>query len=178
MGFTDIFKTQEQRNKEKRVKQRQAMRKSEAALDTVNERIAKLGTDRDGVWNRAAEYLKSGQKMNAERELQKYRSYEVIISQLDKKKWIFEYYTIRVENAATDNAFAEAMTAIEKVVDIDPEKVMRSFDAIDDKLQDQTEIDKYFEKLYDKQLGKVASKNKTSMPRPVNIKIESRNWMN
>lgn len=164
MGFTDIFKSNAQRDKEKKVRQRQAVRKSEAALDTVKDRIAKLTTDRDAVWKTAADYLKAGQKMGAERELQKYRSYDVIINQLEKKKWIFEYYTIRVENAATDNAFAEAMTAIEKVVEIDPEKIFGVFDAIDDKLEDQTEIDKYFEKLHDKQLAKTSSKDVVAIP--------------
>lgn len=157
MGFTDIFKSKEQREKDRKTNQRKAMRKSEMALETVNERIAKLTTDRDSTWARAAEYLKAGQKPGAERELQKYRSYEVLITQMEKKKWIFEYYTIRIENAETDNAFAEAMTAIDKVIKIDPEKIMSSFDAIDDKLEDQTEIDKYFDKLHDKKLGKVAT---------------------
>lgn len=164
MTIWDLIKSKKERDKERLRNERQAKRKAESAIDSGNERIVLLRKQNDETWKRAQNYLKSGQKMSARREVEKYRATELMIDQLERKNWICERYICRLDNAQADNLFAEAMTAFTKVVDIDPEKIIEAMDGVEEKLEEQTEIDRYWEKLHNKELSKMANKDEEMIP--------------
>ncbi|MDD3587888.1 MAG: hypothetical protein PHQ75_11970, partial [Thermoguttaceae bacterium] len=120
--------------------------------------------DNDNTWGRAKELLQSGRKAAAQRELNRFRATELLIDQLEKKNWICEHYLMRLENSTLDNQFAEAMEAINAVTIIHPERVIDIMDSVTDKLEEQTDIDKYWGRLHDKETNRAGTKDSEVVP--------------
>jgi antitoxin component HigA of HigAB toxin-antitoxin module len=57
-----------------------------------------------------------------------------------------------MQAAQTDNDFAAALGAINKVVKIDPERVEDVFDTAQDILGEQVDADRFWDKLYGKEM--------------------------
>lgn len=164
MGLRDLFKSPQERERDRKKLERQAHRKAESAIETGKERIASLTRDNDKTWGRAKELLQSGRKAAAQRELNRFRATELLVDQLEKKNWICEHYLMRLENSAIDNQFAEAMKAINAVTVIDPEKIIGIMDETGDTLEEQTEIDKYWGRLHDKETNRAETKDSEVVP--------------
>lgn len=152
MAFTDLFKSKKDREREEAKKRRKAFREAESAVDTVKERIDKLKAERDKSWAEARGYLKDGQKAAAQRGLQACRANELLISKLEMKRWVFEQLLSKLELAKTDQDFTKALGAINTVVQIDPEQVADVLDEVQDKIGEQVDTDKVWEKVHGKEM--------------------------
>jgi len=155
MAFGDLFKSKSERDKEQVKKRRQAFRQAENSVDVVKDRIAKLKKERDKAWGEARTYLKDGQKAAANRSLQTCRASEMLMSKLEMKRWVFEQLLTKLELAKTDQEFANALGAINTVVHIDPEQVADVLGEVEDKLGDQVDTDKIWQKMYGKEMDGV-----------------------
>ncbi len=164
MGLFDLFKSPQERERERKKLERQAHRKAESAIETGKERIASLVRDNDKTWARAKDLLQNGHKSASQRELNRFRATELLIDKLERKNWICEHYLMRLENSTMDNQFAEAMEAINAITVIHPERVPEVMDNITDKLEEQTDIDKYWERLHDKELNRSGVKESEVVP--------------
>lgn len=164
MSFKDIFKSKSTREKEARKKRRKAFRDAERAVESVQERTDKLKSERDSNWAEARSYLKAGQKAAAQRSLQTVRANEMIIDQLEKKRWVFDQLLTKLEMSKTDQEFTQSLKAIDAVVEIDPEAVADVMDEINDKLGEQLDVDKIWNKTFDKEMAGVESKMTDSVP--------------
>jgi len=147
-----LFMSENEKKRREAKKRRKAFREAEGAVDAVKERITKLKKDRDRAWNEARQYLKDGQKASAQRSLQTVRASEVMISKLEMKRWVFEQLLTKLELAKTDQEFTQALSAINTVVKIDPEAVADVLDEVQDKLGEQVDTDKIWEKMHDKEM--------------------------
>ncbi|MDO4588085.1 MAG: hypothetical protein Q4C95_12455 [Planctomycetia bacterium] len=154
MGLRDLFKTPKQRLIERKTLERQTHRKAESALDACNERVQTLKAEGKKIWNETIDYLKSGDKLSAKRNMLMYRWHQKIIEQLERKKFIFQKYIIILENAKTDNVFSEAMDTIVKLIDVNPEIIIDKLETADEKFSELSEIDKYYEKAFGKEMAK------------------------
>ena len=152
MAFGDLFKSKSERDKEQVKKRRKAFREAENSVDVVKDRIGKLKKERDRAWGEARTYLKDGQKAAANRCLQTCRASEMLMSKLEMKRWVFEQLLTKLELAKTDQEFANALGAINTVVHIDPEQVADVLGEVEDKLGDQVDTDKIWEKMYGKEM--------------------------
>lgn len=147
-----LFMSKKDREREEAKKRRKAFREAEGAVDVVKERIKKLKLDRDKAWNEARQYLKDGQKAAAQRNLQTVRASEVMMGKLEMKRWVFEQLLTKLELAKTDQDFTQALGAINTVVKIDPEAVADVLDEVQDKLGEQVDTDKIWEKMHGKEM--------------------------
>jgi len=154
----DIFKSKAQREKELRVKQRKARRQAEGSIDAVKERVVKLKTERDGAWKEARRYLKDGQKGASQRSLQTCRACEMLMAKLDMKRWVFEQLITKLELSQTDQDFAKALHSLNAVIAIDPEHVEDVLGEVEDKLGEQVDIDKIWERVHAKEMTGVETK--------------------
>jgi len=152
MGLGDLFKSKKERERDEAKKRRKAFREAENAVDVVKDRIGKLKKDRDKSWGEARQYLKDGQKAAAQRQLQTCRASEVLIGKLEMKRWTFEQLLSQLELAKSDQDFSQALQAINTVVQIDPEAVADVLDEVQDKLGEQVDTDKIWEKVYGKEM--------------------------
>jgi len=164
MAIRDLFKTKKEREKEQNKKRRKAFRDAEKAVDAVKDRINKLTKERDKSWQQARQYLAAGQKGAAQRNLKSVRSNEVIMEQLEKKRWVFEQLLSKLEMAKTDQEFSGALQAINTVVEIDPDAIADVLDDVQDKLGEQVDVDKIWEKMHDKEMEGIENKESDFIP--------------
>lgn len=152
MALGDLFKGKEERIREEQKKRRKAFRQAENAIDIVKDRIGKLKRDRDKAWGEARQYLKDGQRAGAQRCLQTCRASEILMTKLEMKRWVFEQLISKLELAKSDQDFAQALSAINIVIKIDPEAVADVLGEVEDKLGEQVDTDKIWEKMYGKEM--------------------------
>lgn len=155
MALGDLFKSKKEREKELRKQRRKAFRDAGNAIDTVKDRVNTMKADRDKSWAEARQYLKAGQKGAAQRCLQSVRANELMMDQLEKKRWVFEQLTTKLELARTDQEFSGALKAINTVIEIDPEAVADVLEDVQDKLGEQVDVDKIWSNMYDKEMAGV-----------------------
>jgi hypothetical protein len=155
MALGDIFKSKSDIEKEERKKRRKSFRDAEGAIDAVKDRIKAMKDERDRNWQEARACLKEGKKAAAQRSLQSVRASELMIDQLEKKRWVFEQLTTKLELAKTDQDFAAALNAINTVIKIDPDQVADVLDDVQEKLGEQLDIDKIWNKTHDKEMSGV-----------------------
>ena len=158
MAIRDVFKSKQDREREDARKRRKAFREAEKAVDVVKDRIVKLKKDRDKAWTEARQYLKDGQKGSAQRNLQTVRASEVLMGKLEMKRWVFEQLLAKLELAKSDQDFSRALGAINAVVQIDPETVADVLDEVQDKLGEQVDTDKIWEKVHAKEMEGVETR--------------------
>ena len=164
MGLKDLFKSKAERDKEVRKTLRQKKRQAERVVEGVKERIDGLKNDRDKSWAEARKYLTAGQKGAAQRCLQSVRADEQIMDQLEKKRWVFDRRLTKLDMAKTDQEFIQALSEISALIDIDPEAVAEGLDEVEDKLDEQQDIDSIWNKAYDKEMVGVESKATDTIP--------------
>lgn len=152
MGLDDLFKSRKEREREEKKKRRKAFRDAENAVDAVKDRIAKLKAERDKSWAEAKQYLADNNRAGAHRCTQSVRACEVMGHQLEKKRWVFEQLITKMELSKTDQEFSNALSAINKVVNIDPDAVAEVMDEIQDQLGEQIDVDKIWDKSHDKEM--------------------------
>lgn len=164
MALGDLFKSRKERERDEAKKRRKAFRDAENSVDAVKDRIGKLKTERDKSWAEARQYLKDGQKAAAQRGLQACRANEMLISKLEMKRWVFEQLLSKLELSKSDQEFTKALEAINTVVTIDPEAVADVLDEVQDKLGEQVDTDKIWEKVYGKEMEGVSSQMTDVIP--------------
>ena len=164
MAISDLFKSRQERDRENVRIRRKAFREAENAADAVKDRVKKLKGERDKAWTSARAYLKDGQKGAAQRCVQTVRASEVMIAKLETKKWVFEQLLTKMDMAKTDQEFSGALSAISAVVKIDPEAVADVLGEVEDKLGDQVDTDKIWEKMHEKEMDGVGNQMADSVP--------------
>ena len=150
MGF--LFKSKKEREREERKERRQAFRQAENAVADVKDRIRQMDKDAAKEWAAAREALKAGQNADAQRRLTSYRAGQVLMTKLGQKRWVFEQYLTKMQAAQSDNEFASALGALNKVIQIDPERVADVFDSAQNILGEQIDSDRFWDKLYEKEM--------------------------
>ena len=146
-----LFKTQKQRQQQERRERRQAFRQAENAVDNVKDRIRTMEKESKSIWDQARDAMKAGDKTTANRLLIGYRAQQVLMTKLEQKRWVFEQYITKLQAAHSDQQFADAMASLNKVIQIDPERVADVFDEAQDILGEQVDTDRFWDKLYEKE---------------------------
>jgi len=147
-----LFRSKKDRMKDERRARRRAFRQAENAIEDVKDRIKQMDREAKQQWDQAREALKAGQKAAAQRQLTSYRAAQVLATKLEQKRWVFEQHLMKMEAAQTDSEFANALAAVNKVVQIDPDAVADVFDAAQDLLGEQVDADRFWSKLYEKEM--------------------------
>ena len=152
MSFFDIFLSRKARARKARRERRHAIRDAESAADAVKERKAALEKEAAKHLAAAREAKKAGDKAAASRAIVSARAAMSLAMKLEQKRWVFEQFLVKMEVAGSDESFASAMAAMNKVVQIDPERVADVFDAAQEKLGEAVETEKFWGRLYEKEM--------------------------
>lgn len=151
MAFLFI-KTKKEKERAVRKERRRAYRQAENAVQDVKDRIKRMEKDAGADWQKAREALKEGRQAAAQRALTGYRAAQVLMTKLEQKRWVFEQYLMKMETAGTDAEFATALAAVNKVTEINPERVEDVFDTAGELLGEQQDADRFWSALYDKEM--------------------------
>jgi len=151
MAFLFI-KTKKEKARAFRKDRRRAYRQAENAVQDVKDRIKRMEKDAETDWQKARDALKEGKQAAAQRALTSYRAAQVLMTKLEQKRWVFEQYLMKMETAGTDAEFADALAAVNKVTNINPELVEDVFDTASELLGEQQDADRFWSTLYDKEM--------------------------
>jgi len=147
-----FIKSKKERERLAKRKRRKAFRQAENSVLEVKERIKRMEKEASVDWKKAKESMQSGEKAAAQRSLTSYRAAQVLMTKLEQKRWVFEQYLMKMEAAGTDQEFASALAAVNKVVQIDPERVEDVFDVAQDALGEQQDAERFWSSLYDREM--------------------------
>ena len=160
-NFSELFKSDDERKKELAQRRRKAIRAAERSKDVVSDKIEELKKERDNAWNSAKDYLRSGQKAAAARALRTVKASDVMMDNLDRKRWVFGQYVTKMEMAKADMDFAESLRGVAAVMDFDPEAIAQIMDDSDIILDDVKDADKIWQKKYEKDINTLVSEGDT-----------------
>ena len=153
MSFFKFFMFPGARRRLERRERRHAFRDAENAIADVKARQAELEKEAKRQWEAARTALKNGEKAAANRALTSSRAAQTMVMKLEQKRWVFEQYLTKMQVAESDNQFASALGAINKVVRIDPERVEDVFGAAQDALGEQVDSDRFWNSMYEKEMA-------------------------
>ena len=153
MPLFTLFMSKKERERQARRERRHAFRDAENAVDAVKEQQKRLEKEAQKHLEAVRAAKKAGEKAAANRALVSYRAALTLAMKLEQKRWVFEQYLVKMETAQSDEQFASALAAINKVVHIDPDRVADVFDASQELLGEQLDADKFWNKLYDKEMA-------------------------
>lgn len=156
MGIGDLFKSSKEIERAKKRDRRRSLRGVESSTDEVKDEIAALKKERDKAWAQAREYLRDGQKAAAQRLLQSVQSRELMMGKLEKRLWVFNQLALKMKMAKTDQEFATALNRLNTTLEIDPDKIADVLGDVDDSLSDQADVDKIWDKGYEKEMNGLA----------------------
>ena len=159
-----LFKSKKERQKDERRQRRRAFRQADNAIEDVKDRIKDMDREAQKQWEQAREALKAGQKAAAQRMLTSYRAAQVLMTKIEQKRWVFEQYKTKMEAAQTDSEFSAALESINKVVHVDPEQVADVFEASQDILGEQLDADRFWSRLYEKEMDGAAGALEDHIP--------------
>jgi len=152
MPFLSLFMSKKERDRQARRDRRHAFRDAENAVDGVKEQQRRLEKDAQKHLEAVRAAKRAGDKAAANRALVSYRAALTLATKLEQKRWVFEQYLVKMETAQSDEAFAAALAALNKVVNVDPERVADVFDASQELLGEQLDADKFWNRLYEKEM--------------------------
>lgn len=153
MSFLKYFMFPGARRRAERRERRHAFRAAENAIADVKARQAELEKEAKKQWELARAALKNGEKAAANRALTSSRAAQTMVMKLEQKRWVFEQYLTKMQVAESDNQFASALGAINKVIRIDPERVEDIFGAAQDALGEQIDADRFWNSMYEKEMS-------------------------
>ncbi|MBN1672420.1 MAG: Snf7 family protein [Kiritimatiellae bacterium] len=159
-----LFMSKDGRRKQERRERRRAFRDAENAIENVKDRAKQMDREAKKQWDEARQALKAGEKAKAQRLLTSYRAAQVLMTKLEQKRWVFEQYMTKMEMAQSDQEFSQALGAINKVVKIDPENVADVFETAQDLLGEQMDSDRFWSKLYEKEMDGAAGALEDRIP--------------
>lgn len=159
-----LFETKAEKTKRLNKEKRKSFRQAESAVDDLKLKVKTMQKERDKTWKEARQYLKDGQKVAAQRCLQSVRSSEMMMDQLEKKRWLSEQFITKLDTAQSDADMAKALNAINTVIEIDPDVTADILDEVQEKLSDQNDIGKLWDKAHDKEMDGVENLMEETIP--------------
>ena len=168
MALGDLFKSKKERDRqEKRAKRRemrQSNRKVAKALRELTDKVKKIRAKRDADWAKAKEYLKGGQKAQAQNLLRSCRAKEVLASKLEKKADFWENRHVKMEASQTDSVMAEAMRDLAVLNNVDPDNIEESMLAMEEMFDDQVDVDQIVDREHEKDMEDVSIQETDVVP--------------
>ncbi|MEX0321477.1 MAG: hypothetical protein AB3N63_04920 [Puniceicoccaceae bacterium] len=150
-----LFRSKKQRERDARKERRRAFRQAENAIDDVKERVRRLEKDASREWEAAKVAAQKGEEAAVNRALTSYRGKQVILTQLQRKQWVFEQTLVKLEVSGTDAEFASALELLNKTLEVDPERLAESFEESSEILSEQKDAERLWERMYQKELDGV-----------------------
>jgi hypothetical protein len=134
--FDELFKNKAQKEKEKNMERRKALRQAERAVDDIRYALKDQSRQYKKEQEIAIAAKRSGNKRGLQRSLQSIRMREIRQQKLEKKMWVQEQFLLDMQMAGNDKAFFEAVNGFQAAFDIDVDAVEDVMTGLQDKLKD------------------------------------------
>lgn len=168
MALRNLFPSKDDRAREakraKRREVRQSNRKVQKALRELTDKVKKIRAKKDADWAKAKEYLRSGQKAQAENLIRSCRAKDLLASKLEKKADFWENRHTKMEASQTDFEMAAAMKDLAVLNNVDPDRIEDSMLAMDEMFDDQTDVDDIVDREHEKDMEDVSIQETDVVP--------------
>ena len=149
-GLGDLFKSNKQRMRERDREVRQALRKAERSVRSLDSEVARRENSGKEAWTQAREAKKSGEPGAVQRALVRYRASQLDIIKLEQKRFGAERAVDTMRMAKTNEELADSLQVLTMVLDIDPEKHDSVLAAVDEKRHELGEVDQPWVEEYER----------------------------
>lgn len=137
MSFlNELFKTQNQKEKEARAELRKAFGGCKRAISSLDIKAKEIEKDRNKKWQEAAEKLKAGNRPAARRHLQAVRSRERMIEQLETRKIVSEEKLVKLQQMEFDAKLTKSFSKIINLVEVDTEELVDTLEAVTNSIEE------------------------------------------
>lgn len=157
MGFSDLFKSSKEIEREKRRALRAKEREAERGISRLARQVRQLEKERAGVWARARELVQAGKREDAVRLVNQYKVMGVEINRLERQRMLAQNKLSRVSAAGTLGTVTSAIAGYADGMDVDPEKIGEDLDAISDVEGEIDEVNSVVDEAYESDMEKVSA---------------------
>lgn len=157
MGFTDLFKSTKEREREKRKAQRAQERQIERALARMGGRVGKLEKQRALVWAKARELVQAGQKAEAAKLVNQYKILGVQINNLEKQRLLIQGKLNAVATAGDLGAVVASLESFAEGAAVDPDEVQAGLDTVASVEDDVADVNAVVNATFDEDVEKAGA---------------------
>ncbi len=152
MAISDLFKSTEQRELEKKRELRRKQREAERGIDNMGDRIKELEKQRSAIWEKAIQATMAGQKAEAARLVRQFKAYGVQISRVDKQRIVAQSRLTSVVTAGDIGAVTEIIADHAKEQNSDATLIEGNLDQINEVADDIRDVNQVVDKAYEKDM--------------------------
>lgn len=139
MSLSDIFKSTTEREREIRAKQLKLEREARKGIERLDESASDLERQRKDLWSKAGQYLRTGQKAEAENLVRQHKARGILLNKLQQQKFVIESRLTQFTIASTISGIVQGVSDFAKSLNLDPGVMDANMDKIDS-LLDDTEV--------------------------------------
>ena len=161
MAIKDLFKSTEEREREIRTKQLKLEREARRGIDKLDESAADLEQQRTDLWHKAGQYLKTGQKSEAENLVRQHKSRGILLNKLQQQKFVIESRLTQFSIASTMNGIVQSVSDFAKSLNLDPGIMDANMGKIDSLLDDTEVTWDILGRAYNRDVRKMKSQGET-----------------
>ncbi|MBQ7403729.1 MAG: hypothetical protein IJW05_09845 [Lentisphaeria bacterium] len=152
MGLFDFFKTNGEIERELRKAQRKQQHRVENVIDNLDDKVKDYEKERDKIWEQAKIKLQSGQKAEAARLLNTYKSKQTLINQTERRKQYAERTLDKINSARDMKELTDSLGKLATMSDFSPEQMEENVETINMATDDINDMSKIFEKAMERDM--------------------------
>lgn len=152
MGLFDFIKTKKEIERELRMAQRKQQHRVENVIDNLDDKVKDYEKERDKVWEQAKIKLQSGQKAEAARLLNTYKSKQTLINQTERRKQYAERTLDKINSARDMKELTDSLGKLATMSDFSPEQMEENVETINMATDDINDMSKIFEKAMERDM--------------------------
>lgn len=152
MGLFDFIKTKGEIERELRKAQRKQQHRVENVIDNLDDKVKDYEKERDKVWEQAKIKLQSGQKAEAARLLNTYKSKQTLINQTERRKQYAERTLDKINSARDMKELTDSLGKLATMSDFSPEQMEENLETINMATDDINDMSKIFEKAMERDM--------------------------
>ena len=157
MAISDLFKSTEQREREKKRALRKKLHEAGRGVENMGERIKELEKQRSAIWAKAVQAIKAGQKIEAARLVQQYKAYGSQIRAIDKQRLVAQSRLTSVSTAGDIGAVMGVIADISKGMNIDVGQIEEDIGQLDDVAAEIRDVNQVIDRTYEKDVERVSA---------------------
>ena len=156
MGIFDgLFTSAADEAKNKRTRQRRATRAVERVIENLQDKSKALEKERTKLWNTAREQMISGQKSAAASTLKIYKSKLVMGERVEKQLLLSQHHLDSITTASDMQQISGTLAELAAVMNVDPDTVQESIDAVDDRTADVQDVVKIMDQAFARDMARL-----------------------
>ena len=162
MALRDLIKTGAERAADLKKKQRMLELSARKGVAKLDECAADLEQQRTELWRKAGQYLKTGQKTEAENLVRQHKSRGIMLNRLQQQKFVIESRLTQLTIATTIGEIVGSVASFGQSLNLDVASLDVNMDNINDMLDNAEATWDVLGRAYDRDVRKMKAQAESS----------------